>query len=60
MILGTILCNRVHKSNSFSQIKARIYNDRVVFAITEDKKLCFIGTLKRAAPYESIIDEKTL
>ena len=54
MIFETILLNRLHKSNEFSRLKPRIHEDRVVFAITDNLKLCATGNLTKAQPSDAL------
>ena len=57
MIYETILLNRLHKSNNFAKIKPRILKDKVVFAITDQEKLCASGTLSKAKPADLLVTQ---
>jgi hypothetical protein len=50
MIFETILLNRLYKTNDFARIKPRILEDKVIFALTNNYKLCSTGTLIKALP----------
>ena len=58
MIYETILLNRLYKSNNFAKIKPRIHMDKVIFAVTDQAKLCATGQLAKAQPTDILATQQ--